>query len=373
MLFVQESVYTAFIVVYTHQGEPVYTVRSNLCVTSILIHTFYNHKKLAIATKKISVASSGESLTMSDQPRLQASSVKIAKFSVIAVLCLLSSIIIATRGQPRHALKVLPTSVGGQCPSVEERERARNEIHQLVNETVYDIADLSTHTSCGTSGWKRIAFINMTDTSYSCPTGPNLTSYSKRTCGRSHLGNFGCSSTTFDVGGLPYSQVCGRIKGYQFGSSDAFRQSYDRGIDGQYVSGVSLTHGRSGSREHIWTFAAGLSESDPYSPFIPYRCPCDTSNNDMVPSFVGNDYFCESGVNTAWIVSQHSKRFFPNDPLWDGHNCTNNSTCCEFNNPPWFTKTLNASTTNDIELRICTYQQKKYSDVPLELIELYVQ
>ena len=113
-------------------------------------------------------------------------------------------------------------SVGGQCSSVEERERVRNEIHQLVNETVYDIAASNSHTCNGTRGWKRIAFINMTDTSYSCPAGLNLTSYSKRTCGRSHLGEHGCSSTTFDVGGLPYSQVCGRIKGYQFGEADAF-------------------------------------------------------------------------------------------------------------------------------------------------------
>ena len=305
---------------------------------------------------------------MSDRPRLQASSVKIAKFSMIAVLCLMSSIVIATRGQPGIEIKVLPTNVGGQCPSVEERERVRNEIHQLVNETVYDIASSSIHTCNGTPGWTLVAFINMTDTSYSCPTGLNLTSDSKRTCGRSHLGYYGCSSTTFVVGGLPYSQVCGRIKGYQFGITNAFWQ-YLRGIDGQYVDGVSLTHGRSGSREHIWTFAAGWTESHSFSGDITYRCPCDTSRNDTVPSFVGNDYFCESGVNSDWIGYD----IYPNDPLWDGQNCTDNSTCCEFNNPPWFTKTLNASTTDDIELRICTSHIKRYEDIPLELIELYVQ
>ena len=295
----------------------------------------------------------------------QASPATLAKYSTIIVICLLSSIVIATREQQGLEIKVLPTSVGGQCPSVEKRESVRNEIHQLVNETVYDIA--ASRTCNGTPGWKRIAFINMTDTSYSCPTGLNLTSYSKRTCGRSHLGYYGCSSTTFDVGGLPYRQVCGRIKGYQYGTAYAFWQSY-LGIDGQYVDGVSLTHGRSGSREHIWTFAAGLTESD--SATIPHRCPCDTSNNDRVPSFVGNYYFCESGVNSAWI-GQYI--FYPNDPLWDGQNCVVTSTCCEFNNPPWFTKTLNAATTDDIELKICTTNSLQLEDVPLELIELYVQ
>ena len=308
---------------------------------------------------------------MSDQPRLQGSPVRIAKFKTIAVLCLMSSIIIATRGQQGVEIKVLPTIVEGQCPSVEERERVRNEIHQLVNEAVYDIAALSTHTCNGTPGWKRIAFINMTDTSYSCPTGLNLTSFSKRTCGRSHLGSIGCSSATFDVGGLPYSQVCGRIKGYQVGVTFAFWQ-YLQGIDGQYVDGVSLTHGRYGRREHIWTFAAGLSEID--NRFPDYRCPCDTSNNDRVPSFVGNDYFCESGLNSAWIDNQYNVIFYPDDPLWDGQNCTDTSTCCEFNNPPWFTKTLNAATTDDIELRLSVLlDYVTIEDVPLELIELYVQ
>ena len=294
---------------------------------------------------------------------------RLDKSRTVVVFCMLSSIVLATRGQQGLEIKVLPTSIGGQCPSVEERERVRNEIGQLVNKTVYDIAASYSHTCNGAPGWKRIAFINMTDTSYSCPTGLKLTSYSKRTCGASHSYTRRCSSTMFNYEGLPYSQVCGRIKGYQYGETDAFLQSFIRGIDDQYVSGVSLTHGRSGSREHIWTFAAGLAESG-YT-LLNFRCPCDTSRNDFVPSFVGNDYFCESGVNSDWIYDRYI--FFPDDPLWDGQNCRANSTCCEFNNPPWFTKTLNASTTDDIELRICTTYLTSLEDIPLELIELYVQ
>ena len=105
--------------------------------------------------------------------------------------------------------------------------------------------------------------INMTDTSYNCPTGLGLTSYSKRTCGLSHatVAGGGCSSTTFSVGGLPYSRVCGRIRGYQFGSPGAFWGYIvqNQGIDGYYVGGASLTHGGAGSRQHIWTFATGIT------------------------------------------------------------------------------------------------------------------
>ena len=251
---------------------------------------------------------------------------------------------------------------------MEERERARNEIHQIANSAILAIATGHIHTCNGTPGWRCVAFINMTDTSYNCPTGLNLTSYSKRTCGRSHITG-GCSSTTFSAGGLPYSRVCGRIRGYQFGATVAFYY-HTQGIDSYYVDGVSLTHGRAGSRQHIWTFAAGVSEVG--TGFLSERCPCDIHmhNGNHVPGFVGDDYFCESGFHSPWSFQFI---FFPDDVLWDGQNCTSNSTCCQFNNPPWFTKTLTSATTDDIELRICTAFLPQYEDVPLELIELYVQ
>ena len=144
----------------------------------------------------------------------------------------------------------------------------------------------------------------------------------------------------------------------------------NQGIDGYYVDGVSLTHGGAGSRQHIWTFTAGLTEVNTGPGFLSERCPCDTHDYNGVPTFVGNDYFCESGFHSAW-----SFQFilFPDDVLWDGQNYTSNSTCCQLNNPPWFTKNLTSATTDDIELRICTRSIPLYEDVPLELIKLYVQ
>ncbi len=135
-----------------------------------------------------------------------------------------------------------------------------------------------------------------------------------------------------------------------------------------YVSGVSLTHEGAGSRQHIWTLAAGLTEMDTRYPSS--NCPCDTHDYDRVPAFVGDDYFCESGLHYPWI---YQYILFPDDVLWDSQDCTSNSTCCQFNNPPWFTKNLTSATTDDIELRICTDSLPHDDDVPLELIELYVQ
>ena len=167
--------------------------------------------------------------------------------------------------------------------------------------------------------------------------------------------------------------MCGRIRGYQFGGTGAFWGYFNRnqGIDSYYVTGVSLTHGGAGSRQHIWTFAAGLTEV--VTPgYLSERCPCDTHNDNHVPAFVGDNFFCESGLHSPWIISGQLI-FYPDDILWDGQNCTSTSTCCQFNNPPWFTKNLTNATTDDIELRICTDYEPGVNDVPLELIELYVQ
>ena len=296
-------------------------------------------------------------------------------YLMLVVACLSpgpgSVIIISGQGLTTDT-KVLEVCGDGHCASVEDRERARNEIHQIASSAILATTG-HIHTCNGTPGWRRVAFINMTDTSYNCPTGLNLTSYSKRTCGRSHINYGGCSSTTFSVGDLPYSRVCGRIRGYQFGGTSAF-WAYaigNQGIDGYYVDGVSLTHGGAGSRQHICTFAAGLSEEG--TSFLASKCPCDIYNDASVPAFVGDKLFCESGFHSFWSSSSSQFIFYPNDVLWDGQNCTSNSTCCQLNNPPWFTRNLTNATTDDIELRICTNNVPRSEDVPLELIEVYVQ
>ena len=152
-------------------------------------------------------------------------------FLMLFVLYLSPESVTTASGQVQtaDAIRTLKGGGAGQCPSVEERERARNELNHFVASVIANTTSAptmptmtGTYTCNGTPGWRRVAFINMTNTSYSCPAGLNLTSYSKRTCGRSHTSSVGCSSTTFSVGGLPYSRVCGRIRGYQFGVTSAF-------------------------------------------------------------------------------------------------------------------------------------------------------
>ena len=231
------------------------------------------------------------------------------------------------------------------------------------------------YTCGGTSGWRRVVFLNMTDPSHNCPSGWEETGYSKRTCGRATESAGTCDSATFQTGGLEYSRVCGRAVAYQFGSLSAFHRS-SQTIESHYVNGLSLTHGSHGSRQHIWTFAGGVAEAETHYPL--HQCPCD-GGTSPVPGFLGNDYFCESGINGPWVWQYI---IHPDDQLWDGRDCLPSSSCCSLNNPPYFIKEIGVNTNDDIEGRICsTYTDRRqnntsttrYSNTAIELLEIYVQ
>ena len=76
----------------------------------------------------------------------------------------------------------------------------------------------------------------------------------------------------------------------QFGVPGFFPNWRDP-IDGPYFDGVAVMHGS--PRQHIWTFAIGHFKNDS----SPANCPCDlTYRQRPIPSYVGNDCFCESGI-----------------------------------------------------------------------------
>ena len=102
----------------------------------------------------------------------------------------------------------------------------------------------SSYSCNGTPGWRHVAFLNMTDSCHDCPAEFNLTSYSKQTCGLPDSVQEGCASTTYTVGGMQYSQVCGMIRGHQFGTTAAFAgySLFGMGINDQYLDGISLNH-----------------------------------------------------------------------------------------------------------------------------------
>ena len=209
----------------------------------------------------------------------------------------------------------------------------------------------------GEGGWMRVANINMTLPDATCPDGLTLYNINGQKACFNDGSYRSCPSVIFPSYQYNYSKVCGQVRGYKYGSPDALHgaRSHIQDIDGQYVDGVSITYDSS-PRKHIWTYAGGWSESGTND----YSCPCNTGYLYTVPSFVGDNYYCESS-STGY-----------DDILWDGQQCNGlESPCCTAPNMPWFTTTLNDTTTSDIEVRACNYHTN--GQVPFDILQLYIK
>ena len=212
---------------------------------------------------------------------------------------------------------------------------------------------------CGSGGgWTRLAYLDMSDATENCPSALRLyQSGGVRCCGRPVSGIGSCASVQFPSNGISYSQICGRVTGYQFASTDA---TVTGNLNSNYVDGVSITRGS--PRKHVWTLIAGWSDTQNVNP-----CNC----NQQPQAFIGNNYFCESGNPT----SDTGQTLFVNDPLWDDQGCGPlELTCCSAAGLPWFHRDYGSTTTTDyIELRVCGDEGTNNEDVAVGLYEIYVQ
>ena len=249
----------------------------------------------------------------------------------------------------------LPTS----CKEIKERQPLSPSGYYILvalNGGAYETyCNMGTLCSSG-GGWTRLAYLGMSDATQNCPSGFRLyQSGGVRACGRTNSGA-GCVSVQFPSNGISYSQICGRVAGYQYHSPDA---AVRRDINSYYVDGVSITRGS--PRQHVWTFINGFSDS-----YNINNCNC----NQQPQAFIGNNYFCESGNPT-----NDANQFFTADPLWDGQNCGSyESTCCSATGIPWFHRDYGSTTTTDyIELRVCGDEGTSNEDSPVGYYEIYIK
>ena len=96
--------------------------------------------------------------------------------------------------------------------------------------------------NCGNiTGWTRVAYLNMTQPGASCPQG--LAQQVKQGLTLCYRNGEFCHNISYATFGLSYSQVCGRVLGYQQASPDAF---------GNYINdnhGIDSVH-------FIWHFSS---------------------------------------------------------------------------------------------------------------------
>ena len=212
------------------------------------------------------------------------------------LLCIaLFGIFASAESQTFISPAVLSEGDVGACPSSDSLDSLRQTVKQEIATALQNIPSCP----CGGRGqWTNIANFNFSDPNVACPSGFTHLTTPVRGCKQAPGQGPVCISAVFSSGGRLYSRVCGRVNGYQKGTTDAFHLSAGlRTLEQTYVEGVSLTHGAPGSRQHIWTFAAALYETaSSYDPN--YNCPCTNTEEDWpleVYSYVGNNYFCATG------------------------------------------------------------------------------
>ena len=232
---------------------------------------------------------------------------------------------------------------------------------------------------CGVRGVMRVAHIDMRNTSVNCPAP--LTQYQldsgERVCGSTNTTGQSCDSVIFPTHHLSYQHVCGRAAGFSYNHPCAFfyynhghyyKNGIQNTIDHAYVAGLSITYGTQNGRNHIWTYAGGYQESTSNG----CNCPCATNPGSSSPLFVGQDFFCESATRYPPSHPPTPQSWYTNNTLWDGEGCYPGSSCCDNPLAPWFRRTLQEKTTEDIEVRWCTGQGLSRDRVATELLELYV-
>ena len=261
-------------------------------------------------------------------------------------------------------LSPVNTSETGSCkslPSTPKLAEIKESLRSQVNP--YLTTRYGPLRNCGGPGWIKVVSVNMSDSNSSCPAGFRLRNSPVRSCGRQ--GNAKTTTATFSVG-ESYSHVCGRMTAIQKGSTDGFGPFYFDTDVSHYMDGITIRYASAFNKGHIWTFVAGAGEA---ISSIQRYCPCGFDQwNFALPSFIGSDYFCETG--NRGDVDFNS--VFLDDPLWNGKGCVRGKECCKFNDPPWFYRELPQPTTN--HLRVTMYINSEASDENIFIteMELYV-
>ena len=211
----------------------------------------------------------------------------------------------------------------------------------------------------------RLAHFNMSEPGASCPTSFQQINTPAKLCGLPTAP--GCSGVNYSTDGILYSKVCGQARGYQYNSLDAFGHS-SNDINSYYVDGIAITNGS--PRQHLWSYAAGLSDDDGTHLSGRLNCPCAKYPGRAPPDFVGLDYYCESGITG---LSQDNNQIALEDPLWDGDGCGPDNNCCNQTGLPWFYRTLPQEVDDGIEVRLCASNPVGNENIYVELLEIYVQ
>ena len=183
----------------------------------------------------------------------------------------------------------------------------------------------------------------------SCPTGWVRSTSFPAVCTRQTSSySDRIRSTTISSFGITYNEVRGYLEGYQYGSNDGFGDYPANDLNDIYGDVISLTNSPNGYREHLFSYSMGYGTSS----YDDSNCP-NVNGGAMPPSFVGNDYYCETantssmGPNAQWYTT----------PLYQNY---------------WF-QSSSSQTDVDIEARIMGSHESSNEDIGVGFMEIFIR
>ena len=280
---------------------------------------------------------------------------------LVAVLAVIVTVVTA-QSNPQYG--TVPTLPGKSCRDIYQLNPS---IHGNSGYYIIKVGNKPSFVYCdmelecgGEKGWMRVTNADVAKGD-DCPNGWTKVTSPVAAC-RAPSDNAGCYSAQFSTHKVPYSRVCGMMIGYHKGKPNAFQvKAYS--IDGPYVDGVSITYGT--PRKHIWTYAIGLNEVH-----SEHCCPCTIARGPLPPSFVHENYYCESGSSSTRPTESS---YWTTDPVWDGKGCPNKNSCCSEPNLPWFYRQIPLTTEKFLEARICRDESFSNEGALVKEIKLYIQ
>jgi len=202
-----------------------------------------------------------------------------------------------------------------------------------IGESITVYCDMIRTFGGNSTGWMKVAELDVNN----CPEN-SFTKHvnSSNTCVVN--GTEYCTIIGYQLKGIQYTKVTGRVRGYINGSVECF-QPYNYTTEHEehriYQDGVIITS----AEQHIWSFAAG----------------CDCNNISNKPDIVGEDFTADE------VTMTESGDGFQN-LLWESQQCSQNST--------WFLKVLTTPAFNNITVTFCHNQD---TELAIKVLELYVQ
>ena len=165
---------------------------------------------------------------------------------------------------------------------------------------------------------------------------------------------------------LGFQQFCGKVIGYQKGTTDGFNDQWTGGnqIDTPYLDGLSITYGY--PRKHLFSLPMGLTTLT--NQYVASNCPCSKFPGQSPPSFVKEDYYCDSGNSGTAAIGT----YYSSNPVWDGEGCTSEYSCCAQAGMPYFYRRLPVPVNDDIEVRLCNDEDFDTEAVLIGTMELYI-